>query len=71
MFKGYKVETKIVKNNKTSHTNDSTENLSDQDYVQLVRETAPKVAKWIAIGVAGYVALDTLRQVIVNAAPHN
>lgn len=71
MFGNHKVEMRVIKNDKKTVNPDGTTQDPSVDYLAFAQESIPKVAKWIAIGVAGYVALDTARQVIVNAMPHN
>ena len=59
---------KTPKNNKTEATTEPTETV---DYVQIVRDTTVEVAKVVAVGIAVYVVLDTLRQIAINVAPKN
>lgn len=61
----------IVKTPKTATPEAVDQETTPVDYVQIVRETTETVTKYAAIGVAGYVVLDTIRQVLVKLTPEH
>jgi hypothetical protein len=61
------VKVSLVKDKKTSdEAANSTPTLTTEDYVRIARSVGKDVVVATAVLVGGYIALDTLRQVIVN-----
>jgi hypothetical protein len=69
MFKNKTLQLNLVNKPKSTETDVNSEAAPSVDYAQIVRETTETVAKNLIIGVATYVAVDTLRQVIVKITP--
>lgn len=68
MFKNRSIQVSFNKNNPNLEDSSSD---TQVDYAQIVRDTTETVAKKIILGVGVYVAVDTLRQVIVKLTPQN
>lgn len=65
------LQMKFVKTPKTAKVAEAPTDTTQTDYMQIARKTAKDVAVGAIAIVATYVVLDTLRQVVVNAAPTN
>lgn len=70
MFKNRSIQVKYVKTPR-ENSETTSEPTPSVDYVQIARETAESVGKYVVVGVATYVAVDTLRQVLVKLTPTN
>jgi len=68
---GRAIEMKLVKERKSNDTEATAPIINTEELVQHVRKLGVDAGKWIAIGVAGYVILDTLRQIAVKSTPEN
>ncbi len=69
MFKNRSIQMRLV-NTKNPSSDEPIETMPIVDYAQ-IREIAEAIATKAIIGVAVYVAVDTLRQVIVKVTPQN
>ena len=63
------LQVKLVKSPKNPITGEKLEEETLDAVADIVRETTETIARHIVIGVGVYVAVDTLRQVIIKATP--
>ena len=71
MFGRHHFEVRVAKDKNPSAIESNIPQQPPVDYAQLVRDTTETVAKYAAIGVAGFVVLDTVRQVLVKLTPQH
>lgn len=71
MFKKHRLELRMVNDSKSPKTDETSEPKPSLDYVQIVRDATEFIGTKVIIGVLAYVAVDTLRQVIVKVTPEN
>ena len=63
------LQVRLVKNPKNPLTGEKLEESDIAAVADIVRETTETIATHIVIGIGVYVAVDTLRQVIIKATP--
>lgn len=63
------IQVRLVKNPKNPITGEKLEEETLDAVADIVRETTETITKRIVIGIGVYVAVDTLRQVIIKATP--
>lgn len=71
MFGRHHFEVRVAKDSRNKAIESNIPPLEPVDYEQIIRNTTETVAKYAAIGVAGYVVLDTVRQVLVKLTPQH
>lgn len=68
MFKNHSVQMRFVKDDNAA-TDETSSNTSLADSMYIMHETGKKLFGGVLVLMTAYVALDTARQVTVNAAP--
>ena len=66
-----RIQVTVSKKPKTPPPTETIETTASVDYAQIVHDTTEKVAKYVAVGVAGYMLLDTFRQCAIKITPQH
>lgn len=68
MFKNRAIQFKVTKDDKSPEDSKKNDNMTFSEKLAIVTVEAEIVAKKVCLGVAGYILLDTFRQVMIEKA---